>query len=832
MTIDRPDMTTEQLEAAEIELERDVIERARERYHAVIAERGLSTVSPGMEMIRRSVTTLTTEIATWVAESEAGKAGRDAGMAKFIAQFDADEVAFVVLRSIVSAIGAGWTVTRTAMQIISTLEAVDLSERVRVADKRIYERYCRFVKRETKDNVKLALLKIQGRYLGEFGAKARYVWDPSIRLRLGTALVQIAKDATGIFDMVRRHTEGGKSQHASYVIEPSESAAAWLEKAHAFAEVTRPNFLPMVVPPRPWTSLDDGGYLTRIRGLNTRLIKTGNGIGQEMVECDLTRVFEAVNLLQETPWRINARILAVIQQAQEVGIPIPGLPAHVQVPEEPPRAAFMDLVPREQWTEEQVQAFGDWKRETRLWKEAHNRRAGRAASLSGLLTAAEAVAGFQRIYFPHQLDWRGRAYPIPTLLNPQGSDAAKGLLEFSEGVPLGRSGQRWLAIHLANAFGVDKVAYVDRVRWVRDNLDGIMADADEPLRADALWVNADAPFVFLAAAMEWAALMDFDGDPSEFVSHLPVAIDGSCNGLQHYSAMLRDPVGGRATNLVPADAPSDIYAMVAERARAIIEPDMAHDDPEVAAYARHWAGVGIDRKWTKRNTMTLPYGVSKFGMKDQLWEQIGGDAGSRDFFPEGMQRGAAVRYLAAVNWRAISEVVVASVHAMDWLRAVATAMNRAAPGGLPLTWFTPDGLPVQQRYLAGETIRVNCLGSTLKLHLKKYGNAMAPSKQVSGIAPNFVHSIDGAHMRAVTRRMASYGVSSFAMVHDSFGTHAGHMDLLAEVTREEFVEIHKTCVLDLVRQTVEPVLGEDMPPMPAMGDLDLERVKTSEYFFA
>jgi DNA-directed RNA polymerase len=42
------------------------------------------------------------------------------------------------------------------------------------------------------------------------------------------------------------------------------------------------------------------------------------------------------------------------------------------------------------------------------------------------------------------------------------------------------------------------------------------------------------------------------GRSEEFVSHLPVAFDGSCNGLQNYSMMLRDEVGGAATNLVPS----------------------------------------------------------------------------------------------------------------------------------------------------------------------------------------------------------------------------------------------------------------------------------------
>ena len=37
------------------------------------------------------------------------------------------------------------------------------------------------------------------------------------------------------------------------------------------------------------------------------------------------------------------------------------------------------------------------------------------------------------IYFPHSYDSRGRVYPLPVGLSPQGSDAVKALLEYSEG---------------------------------------------------------------------------------------------------------------------------------------------------------------------------------------------------------------------------------------------------------------------------------------------------------------------------------------------------------------------------------------------------------------
>ena len=41
--------------------------------------------------------------------------------------------------------------------------------------------------------------------------------------------------------------------------------------------------------------------------------------------------------------------------------------------------------------------------------------------------------------------------------------------------------------------------------------------------------------------------------------------DGSCNGLQHYTALGRDLKGAVGVNLVPSEVPQDIYTTVLER---------------------------------------------------------------------------------------------------------------------------------------------------------------------------------------------------------------------------------------------------------------------------
>jgi DNA-directed RNA polymerase, mitochondrial len=142
-----------------------------------------------------------------------------------------------------------------------------------------------------------------------------------------------------------------------------------------------------------------------------------------------------------------------------------------------------------------------------------------------------------------------------------------------------------------------------------------MAFADDPLCVPRFWGEADKPWTFLAACKEWKRYRE---EGPDFRSHLPVSMDGTCNGYQHLSAMGRDPIGGLATNLVPAGEPQDIYQKVADRANRRIERDAENGGPDADA-ARQLLGK-IDRNDAKHATMTTPYGVTRGTIYKQLLE--------------------------------------------------------------------------------------------------------------------------------------------------------------------------------------------------------------------
>src|SRR3546814_16947129 len=69
--------------------------------------------------------------------------------------------------------------------------------------------------------------------------------------------------------------------------------------------------MPMIVRPRRWRTPTYGGYLTPRPG-NLFIKQRNKPYHQEIRHADLTQVYDSVNHVQDTPWRINCRVLAVL----------------------------------------------------------------------------------------------------------------------------------------------------------------------------------------------------------------------------------------------------------------------------------------------------------------------------------------------------------------------------------------------------------------------------------------------------------------------------------------------------------------------------------------
>ncbi|MGL4250686.1 MAG: DNA-directed RNA polymerase, partial [Aeromonas sp.] len=416
----------------------------------------------------------------------------------------------------------------------------------------------------------------------------------------------------------------------------------------------------------------------------------------------MPQVYDAVNAIQNTAWKINGDVLAVANMIVNWdNCPVKEVPS-INVAVKPKLENGITNIKGETIETIELDADGNpvCERQLKKWKKAaaaiyRNERArqSRRLSMEFALSQANKFSHYDAIWFPHNLDWRGRVYSVP-MFNPQGNDMAKGLLTFAKGVEIGAEGAYWLAVHGANCAGVDKVSLDDRVKWVADNEAMILASAEQPLEC-TWWAEQDSSsFCFLAFCFEWAAYVK-SGRSESYVSHLPLAFDGTCSGLQHFSAMLRDEVGGSAVNLTPSEKPQDVYGIVAVEVNKVLAKLAAEgsDDEMVTkedkktgeiteklqlgtkTLARQWLEFGVNRGVTKRSVMTLAYGSKQFGFADQVREdtvQPALDKGNGQMFTIPSQ---ACQFMAKLIWDAVSVTVVAAVEAMEWLQKSATLIS-------------------------------------------------------------------------------------------------------------------------------------------------------------
>ena len=93
------------------------------------------------------------------------------------------------------------------------------------------------------------------------------------------------------------------------------------------------------------------------------------------------------------------------------------------------------------------------------------------------------------------------------------------------------------------------------------------------------------------------------------------------------------------------------------------------------------------------------------------------------------------------------------------------------------------------------------------------------SGEKTGVAPNFIHSLDALHMRRFVRNMNRANHKDLWAVHDSFGCHANHIGKMRAILRDQFTAIHslKTGFPNVLLNTVQSVL--DKLPMQKLVEL-------------
>ncbi len=583
--------------------------------------------------------------------------------------------------------------------------------------------------------------------------------------------------------------------------------------------------LPMVVEPKKWSSFHEGGFLQY--PVKAMRVKGGSHDQRHYVKAasekgDMDQVFAGLDVLAKTPWIINREVLGVMLEAWNTGEAIAKIPPEqpeVVYPPEPEQPG--DNLLRQRWLQKV--------------KILENQKSGLHSQRCFLNFQLEVARAFrdEKFYFPHNVDFRGRAYPIPPYLNHMGADNCRGLLMFGNGKELGSVGMMWLKVHLANVFGYDKASLKQREDFTMEHLQDIYDSVTNPLNGKRWWLEAEDPWQCLAACFELRSALE-SPDPTKFVSHLAIHQDGTCNGLQHYAALGGDVWGAKQVNLEPSDKPADIYTAVAELVKEAIENDAAKGD-EMAKFL-----VGrITRKVVKQTVMTNVYGVTWSGARMQVRKQL------VDLIPD-LEERPTMNYLSLANlvvkkiFGSLSTMFRGAHDIQYWLGECANRISQSlsveqldrlenegkdteiiAPKSprsakskkkarkpkhmvdsdharfmSTVVWTTPLMMPVAQPYRASTTRSIMTNLQRVSLLEPGKEDPIHKRKQLQGFPPNFIHSLDATHMLLSALKCDEAGLA-FAAVHDSFWTHAADVPTMNGILREAFIRMHSE---DIIRR--------------------------------
>lgn len=330
-----------------------------------------------------------------------------------------------------------------------------------------------------------------------------------------------------------------------------------------------PTNLPMICQPNKWSNTEYGGYLNN--SIEKKDLITVIGANNYHKICNLNNLYSAVNYLNSLRFRVNTELLDFFLTNKKI--------------------VFKDY----------------YYSDKTLTEDKINDNILRD------FVTLEIAKTFSNIpfYLNTFADWRGRIYTNSYYLSYQGSDLSLALLQFDEGQYISKSGEYFFKVYGANLHDENKISrapYKDRIKWVDDNENKILSmDVD-------FIMKADSRFAFISFCL---AYRRFKAGKKV---HLPIWLDATCSGIQHFATMLKDVELAKSVNVISDPDSSGLNEKVRDIYSEMIEPtykkirDFVDQNPSFFKLLN----VNITRKLIKPTIMTRVYNVTVKGVCNQL----------------------------------------------------------------------------------------------------------------------------------------------------------------------------------------------------------------------
>lgn len=301
---------------------------------------------------------------------------------------------------------------------------------------------------------------------------------------------------------------------------------------------------------------------------------------------------------------------------------------------------------------------------------------------------------------------------------------------------LTESGLRYLKIDIANAFGLDKQSYEDRIAFVdKNSVDSLMSMIDE----------ADSPYEYRNAVEQ----LDRH-NKGLYVEHITY-LDCTNQALQLYAVLTSCKDTAYLCNISSGDILTDAYGVLAIAMNDITGLDI------------------FDRNNCKKALMTTLYG------------KIDGEVEIIKYMIEnGIEYQSLItdEELASSFKKAMREIAPHAMRAMDVLQS----LNKADQD--VYFWTMPDRFKVKYDVKSTQKLEISCkTKSGVKFHFDREVQVYKGSEYNRGMSPNVIHSVDGYVARGMVRRMTQpciefnrYYHAFITSIHDAFGTHPNNAE--------------------------------------------------------
>jgi len=633
-------------------------------------------------------------------------------------------------------------------------------------------------------------------------------WSDLTRLQVGAFLAE-AIFATELLAPVMLY----KAKRQQRIVVPTEQAETFIRNCKAKAY--KPNHLSMLVPPRDWVGLYGGGALENDQPLVKPVLYDAAEAWalDHYKTADLTRTIKGINHLQSHGFRVSAEIVAVQRPTWEGGFE--GLWPCSRNPMEIPDRLGDNPSAADLKVRNQAAAAAHRDRECRR----HTRiRVERSLQNSEDVVDREV---FQAWY----LDHRGRCYTSNAIGSTMGPGHEKATLSFSKQLPVNSDAMGWLLKAAAGHHGMSRDTWEARLKWGQDNVDLMVAAAEDPLGKLELWRGAKDPWPFLQMCI---GIRDAKATG---MSGAMIRLDQTTSGPGILAALTRNKDVGRLCNLF-GDSPQDLYSVIAEACNKRLREDLELGDQKKKALAELWLKFGVDRSLVKPGVLRAPYGGSYFALADQLVDALEARLGYVPLEQYIFRISIPSKYMASVIWAEMKEVIGPVMEVKAWLRA---CCKKLLNKGVVMEWSSPSGWPmrVADREPTNRAIPTNLFGKKCYVRIEDQPNEapLSSTQANKSISANTVHSFDSAMVHKILYRAAEASVA-IVPTHDAFATHPATAGQMHEMLLWEFGNMFRKPLLQQMKAEIEDRTGVLLPEPPNHGTLDPMAIGSNPYLFS